>query len=89
MDHPHIPGTEATYDGVPASQVNRFREEALARVKAYKLVTCTAERWDRMLSLLDLARDHLKHSACIDDDASRCPACALEAQIDEMLEGVR
>lgn len=59
--------------------------ELRERLRAYKRVTCTAERWDRMCALLDLACDNLKHTQCRDGDAARCPACGLEAAIEDML----
>lgn len=66
---------------------SKLADEAQARLRAYKGVTCTGEKWDRMLGLLELARDHLHHVECIDSDATHCAACALEAEIDSMLEG--
>lgn len=69
--------------------IDHYNREARARLRAYKRVSCSAERWDRMCALLDLARDTLRHTECRDGDATRCPACALEAEIDKMLAEAR
>jgi hypothetical protein len=66
-----------------------YDAEARARLLAYKRVTCTGEKWDRMLGLLELARDNLRHTECRDGDATRCPSCGLEAEIDDMLKDAR
>ena len=38
------------------------------------------------ISLLIEAREILKHTRCIDDDAMKCPACSLESRISSILE---
>lgn len=49
-----------TFAGASAADANHYRLEALARLRAYQLITCQAELWDRALALLDLARDQVE-----------------------------
>lgn len=41
------------------------------------------------LELLEQAKDHLQHTRCKDEDASKCPACGLEATIEMYISSNR
>lgn len=48
-----------------------------------------ADLTTELVDVLEYSRDNLKHTRCVDDDASKCPGCSAESQIDTILSRIR